>query len=98
MHGVLARAIDEVRQKREPRFVECRTYRYAEHVGIGDDHDAGYRCAAAATAWKARDPLCTDTALRERLEPAIRAEIDAAVEFAESSPWPSPDSLLADVA
>jgi TPP-dependent pyruvate/acetoin dehydrogenase alpha subunit len=65
---------------------------------VGDDWDAGYRARAAMERWQAGDPLCTDVALAARLAPAIHAEITAAEAFAEASPWPGREALLADVA
>jgi len=89
--------VTQTRDRRTPAFVEIETYRYKEHVGPGDDHDAGYRDPEALRAWQARDCLVTDRALVERLTPGVLAEIDAAVAFAENSPWPGRDELLADV-
>jgi hypothetical protein len=69
-----------------------------EHVGIGDDHHVGYRSPSAADPWRRTDPLLLDAARVARFTPEILREIDDAVAFAESSPWPGPESLLADVA
>jgi TPP-dependent pyruvate/acetoin dehydrogenase alpha subunit len=98
VHAVVEDAVEHIRRDGAPRFVVCRTERYMEHVGVGEDYDAGYRSRAAAAAWKARDPLCADRALVERFGPEIAAEIDDAVRFAEESPWPAADALLEDVA
>jgi TPP-dependent pyruvate/acetoin dehydrogenase alpha subunit len=98
VHRVLSGAVQAVRSSRQPHFVECHTYRMKEHVGVGDDHDVGYRSRAGLERWLARDPLAQDQALVERLRPAIEREIDDAVAFAEASPWPTVDDLLADVA
>jgi TPP-dependent pyruvate/acetoin dehydrogenase alpha subunit len=89
--------IARVRADRRPRLVEIRTYRYQEHVGPGDDFQAGYRSRGELDAWQRKDPLCWDTATRAQLLPGVRAEIDEAVAFAEQSPWPGPEELLADV-
>lgn len=98
IRAVVGEAVATIRAGGGPAAVVCRTERYMEHVGIGEDYDAGYRARAAAAAWKARDPLCREPELVGRWAPAITAEIDAAVAFAEASPWPAPDALLADVA
>ncbi len=89
--------IERIRTDGRPRFVEITTFRYKEHVGSGDDFDAGYRSTAAFEAWKSKDPLCTDLDTAARFLPGIRSEIEAAVEFAERSPWPGPEELLLDV-
>lgn len=77
---------------------ECQTYRYQEHVGTGCDHDVGYRSRVPLEEWQANDPLLNDSALVAAFDPVIREEIDDAVQFAEESPWPGPEHLLADVA
>jgi pyruvate/2-oxoglutarate/acetoin dehydrogenase E1 component/TPP-dependent pyruvate/acetoin dehydrogenase alpha subunit len=80
-----------------PQFIEITTHRYKEHVGINDDFEAGYRSVAPVRAWQKNDPLITDTATAARLLPAIEADIDRAVDFAEQSPWPDRAALTADM-
>ncbi len=98
VHRVVLAAVTAVRRGEGPRLVECRTYRWLEHVGIAEDFDAGYRTRADFEAWQARDPLVRESALVARFAPAIRAEIAAAEASAAASPWPAPDDLLTDVA
>jgi pyruvate dehydrogenase E1 component alpha subunit len=98
VRAVVAEAAETIRAGAGPVLVECRTERYMEHVGVGEDYDAGYRSRAAAERWKAHDPLLRETELVARFTPAITAEIDAAVAFAETSPWPDAAALLRDVA
>jgi len=88
---------DAMRQDGRPRVVEVMTCRYKEHVGPGEDFDAGYRSRAAVEAWMAKDPLCTDTALVADLRPALDAEIAEAVAFAEAGALPGLTELLSDV-
>jgi pyruvate dehydrogenase E1 component alpha subunit len=88
---------DGVRQSGRPYFVEIKTYRYREHVGVGDDHHEPYRDVPALERWQANDPLLRDTALIQKYEPVISREIDAAVRFAEQSPDPDPSELLSDI-
>src|SRR5262249_8724046 len=85
-HATVAAGGGGIRREGGPRFVECRTLRYMEHVGVGEDWHAGYRSAAAADAWKARDPLLHDRALAQKWTPVITQGIEAAVRFAEASP------------
>jgi TPP-dependent pyruvate/acetoin dehydrogenase alpha subunit len=91
------RIVDATRADRKPRMVEVKTFRYKEHVGPGDDYDAGYRSHADLLAWQAKDPLIQDRALVARLTPGIEAEIAKAVAFAEASPPPGIDELLTDI-
>jgi pyruvate dehydrogenase E1 component alpha subunit len=98
VRAVVAEAAAAIRGGAGPALVECRTERYMEHVGVGEDYEAGYRSRAAAERWKAHDPLLRETELAARFTPEIAAEIDAAVAFAEASPWPDAAALLRDVA
>jgi pyruvate dehydrogenase E1 component alpha subunit len=78
-------------------FVEICTYRYKEHVGPGDDFDAGYRSRSELLAWQAKDVLIQGEELVARFKPAIEREIAAAVDFAERSPSPGREELLTDI-
>jgi TPP-dependent pyruvate/acetoin dehydrogenase alpha subunit len=85
-----------------PRFFECLTYRWKEHVGPGEDFHAGYRSRAEAEPWIANDPVrrlggLLPAAARERIEREVAAEIREAFRFAEESPFPAPDALYTDV-
>ncbi len=93
----VAPAIARIRAGGGPEFLEIQTCRFREHVGTGEDFHAGYRSEAAVRAWSEQDPLSRHPALVDRLAPGIAAEIDAAMAFAESSPWPGPEELLTDV-
>ncbi len=92
-----SRIYQDLRRNPRPYFVEIATFRYKEHVGPGDDFNVGYRSKAEYDAWCKKDPLTHDTALVKELTPAILKEIDAAVDFAEKSPWPTEADLVTDV-
>jgi TPP-dependent pyruvate/acetoin dehydrogenase alpha subunit len=98
VYETVADAVRLVRDDGRPCMVVCDTYRQMEHVGIGDDHHVGYRSPTAADAWRRTDPLLLDATRVARFTPDILREIDDAVAFAEQSPWPGADALLADVA
>jgi len=98
VHETVSAAAVRVRAERRPMLLVIDTYRQMEHVGIGEDHHVGYRAAAEAEPWRRSDPLVTETELVARFTPEILREIDDAVAFAEESPWPGADALLADVA
>ena len=89
--------IEAIRQDRRPRMLEIMTCRYKEHVGPGDDYEAGYRSRAEMEAWMTKDPLCTDSDLIAKLRPVLDAEINAAVAYAEGGALPGVDDLLTDV-
>jgi pyruvate dehydrogenase E1 component alpha subunit len=89
--------IEATRRDRKPRFVEIATFRYKEHVGPGDDYDAGYRSRKDLLAWQSKDFLIQNKELLARFAPEINREIGAAVAFAEKSPAPGREELLTDV-
>lgn len=83
-----------------PTLIECRTYRTRAHAeGM---RDAGYRSAEEVDAWKARDPLkllaaqlpAADVAA---IEAEVKAQVDAAYDFARNSPYPDPSTATTHV-
>jgi pyruvate dehydrogenase E1 component alpha subunit len=100
-------AIQRARDGGGPTLLECKTYRFYDHVGVRG-MGLKYRSDDEVEEWKRRDPI---TLLEGRLaeqgivaeieaksvHEQVAAEVDAAVEFAESSPYPEPDALLEDV-
>ncbi len=81
-----------------PAFMECVTYRWREHVGPGEDYDAGYRSRTDMEDWQAKDEVARlgaalDGAQRVRIDEEIEQEIAAAVDFAEQSPFPPIEEL-----
>ena len=97
-----AAAYEAIRRGGGPAFIECRTYRWREHVGPNEDYEAGYRSRDALAAWQARDQPARLAALipeaeRARIDAEIEHDIAVALDFAESSPFPTPDRLLTDV-
>jgi 2-oxoisovalerate dehydrogenase E1 component len=100
IHRVAGEAIDRARSGDGPTLLECRTYRTRAHAeGMGD---FTYRTRDEVAAWKERCPI---NRLRRQLldqgVPATELEsIDAEIhslvaesrQFAESSPWPTPES------
>lgn len=97
VHETFSAVVDKVRRTRAPYFVEVQTCRYREHVGVGDDFVSGIRSRAEMEVWEAKDPLCQRQDLVAKYTPAIASEIDAAVRYAEESPWPGREELLKDV-
>jgi pyruvate dehydrogenase E1 component alpha subunit len=97
VHLIVSDIIAHVRDTCVPYFIEIRTYRYKEHVGVAEDYDAGYRSRESLKNWQEHDPLIIDKDLIARYRPAIEKEIDEAVQFAEESPLPDKRHLLEDV-
>jgi pyruvate dehydrogenase E1 component alpha subunit len=99
LYQSLARATEMIRAGGGPRFFEFATYRWREHCGPLYDNDLGYRTEAEFQQWKAREPigaleraLLSEGATTESVVRQMRADIDreveAAFDFAESSPFP----------
>jgi TPP-dependent pyruvate/acetoin dehydrogenase alpha subunit len=99
---VASELIAGIRTGSGPAFIECHTYRWREHVGPGEDYDAGYRSRDDLLKWQAKDPV-TATGMRlqperrQAIEAAIERRLEAAVAFAEASPEPMSEELLAHV-
>jgi acetoin:2,6-dichlorophenolindophenol oxidoreductase subunit alpha len=84
-----------------PSFIESLTYRYSGH-GSGEGVGA-YRSAEEIAEWQeSRDPIarCAGRLMEigllgegdlEALDKEAQQTVDAAVQFAEESPWPNPE-------
>ena len=90
-----------VREGGGPVFLELRTYRFRPHSMFDPEL---YRDQAEVEAWKAKGPIRRfDAALRragllddaalQRIEDAVAAEIQAAVDFAEAGSWEPVEQL-----
>jgi TPP-dependent pyruvate/acetoin dehydrogenase alpha subunit len=100
---IAAAAVAKMRKGESgPAFLECRTYRWREHVGPNEDYDAGYRARADLEPWLEDDQVTRLGAMlaagrQAAIDAAIESEIKDAVAFAEASPFPGPDALDTDV-
>jgi pyruvate dehydrogenase E1 component alpha subunit len=97
-----AGAYAAIRQGSGPVFIECQTYRWKEHVGPGDDYDAGYRTRDELRPWVECDQVGLigaklDPPVRMAVEAEVEREIAAAIDFAENSPFPEAKELFTDV-
>jgi TPP-dependent pyruvate/acetoin dehydrogenase alpha subunit len=87
-------------------LIECKTYRWRAHTerrGMADIRDP-----AEVEAWKGKDPIARlerqlrdqghlDDAELQTMERDIMGAIEAAVAFAEASPFPLPEQATDDV-
>lgn len=85
-----------------PTLIEAATYRWYEHCGPGDDIPLGYRSAEELAAWQARDPIArfeqhVSADMAQAIRAEATAEVDAAVQFAQSSPFPDASELAQHV-
>lgn len=97
-----AAAYEAMRAGGGPRFLECVTYRWREHVGPGEDYDAGYRSRDELKPWLERDQVRLageklPPQRKQAIDAAIASEIAEAVRFAEESPFPAAEELYTDV-
>ncbi|MCC7039570.1 MAG: thiamine pyrophosphate-dependent dehydrogenase E1 component subunit alpha [Burkholderiales bacterium] len=99
------RAVERARAGDGPTLLECKTYRIRGHSK--SDRNL-YRTKEEIEAWRSRDPIARfagelldagrlDAAALARIEREAQAAIDAALEFAKSSPPPDPAHLTHDV-
>jgi pyruvate dehydrogenase E1 component alpha subunit len=104
-HEVVAEAVRRVREDRRPLLVEAVTYRFRGH-SMADPEQ--YRSKEEVAQWRARDPIPSfgdlligegviDEPQRAEIDARAIERVDAAVAFADSSPFPAPESLYDDV-
>lgn len=104
--GELTRtAVARARAGDGPTFLEFKTYRWREHCGPNFDDHLNYRSAGEFASWKERCPV---ESMQARLgadgqltadeiatfEKRIHAEVQEAVAFAKTSPFPAAEDLL----
>ncbi|HEX5910234.1 MAG TPA: pyruvate dehydrogenase (acetyl-transferring) E1 component subunit alpha [Thermoleophilaceae bacterium] len=104
-HAVVSAALEKARTDRKPQLVEAVTYRYRGH-SMADPEE--YRSKDEVEEWRPRDPVVTFPARLveegllgeddvERMDKEAIAKVDAAVEFADNSPFPDLASLYDDI-
>jgi pyruvate dehydrogenase E1 component alpha subunit len=104
-HGVVSEAVRRVREDHQPVLVEAVTYRFRGH-SMADPEQ--YRTKEEVAQWRARDPIPAFGELLKaegvideddlaRIDSEAVARVDAAVAFADASPFPAPESLYDDV-
>ncbi len=104
-YEVVAQALSTAREQRRPMLVEALTYRFRGH-SMADPEE--YRTREQVEQWRLRDPIETfarrleqegvlEAGEQERIEREAVTRVDAAVAFADASPFPPPESLYEDV-
>ncbi len=106
VHAVAGEAVDRARQGAGPTLIECKTYRTRAHAeGMPE---VGYRSQEEVEAWKGKDPiprlrahlLAQQLATEDELgawERQAQDAAEAALAFADASPWPDPASVAETV-
>ncbi len=105
VHVAIAEAAEHCRAGKGPVLLEMKTYRYRGH-SMSDP--AKYRTKEELEEYKQKDPIeqvlsvlkknkwITDKQIEEE-ENNVKAIVDESVEFAENSPFPTPEELYEDV-
>jgi TPP-dependent pyruvate/acetoin dehydrogenase alpha subunit len=107
VHEAAVEAVERARQGGGPSLIEAKTYRYYNHHGI-QNLGLKYRPDEEVAAWKQRDPIFTfedrmienGVATREKVDEIwaeLRQDIETAIQFADDSPYPTPDQIMVDV-
>jgi len=104
-YTVVSEALARAREDRRPLLIEAVTYRFRGH-SMADPEE--YRTREEVAQWRERDPVprfgdllqregVLDAGARELIEREAAERVEQAVQFAESSPFPAPESLYEDV-
>jgi len=105
VHEAVARAAERARAGEGPSFLEFKTYRYKGH-SMSDP--AKYRTKEELEDYRSKDAIehvrqtilenkfATEQDL-EAIDNEIKVKVNESVEFAENSPYPTPDELYKDV-
>jgi pyruvate dehydrogenase E1 component alpha subunit len=106
VYAAAREAVARARRGEGPSLIEAKTYRFEGHF-LGDPEPYRTR-EEVARARASMDPIVRFSAVLQqlgaatvddlqRLDDEIKAEVERAVQFAESSPDPDPDLLLTDI-
>jgi pyruvate dehydrogenase E1 component alpha subunit len=102
MHRVVGAACEHARSGKGPFFVEALTYRFRGHSMADPEM---YRSRDEVREWRAKDPItlfakrlldhhvCSDEELK-RIDNEVEEQVLAAVQFADDSPPPAPDTVF----
>ncbi|GAB4488595.1 MAG: pyruvate dehydrogenase (acetyl-transferring) E1 component subunit alpha [Thermodesulfovibrionales bacterium] len=103
VYSSMQQAVEKARLGGGPTFIECFTYRIADHTTADDA--SRYRDPAEVEEWKARDPLLRlqrflrkqgllDEAAERETEKRAAAQVAEAVAAAEAIPPPDPADIF----
>jgi pyruvate dehydrogenase E1 component alpha subunit len=106
VHEASIEAVARARSGAGPTLLECKTYRYYDHVGR--DFGILQRDPDEIARWRARDPIkqwrevliaqgVFDDNTADTITARIAADMERAIANAEQAPDPHPDALYEDV-
>ena len=104
---IVKRAVDKVRSRSGPIFIEMATYRWREHCGPNFDDNLDYRPQNEVLRWKKKDPIeLYENILIDRgvvskndienLNNQLMLEIQTAFTYAEISEFPTYEEAYID--
>jgi len=105
MRDAVRRAVERARKDSLPFFIEAKTYRFRGH-SMADP--AKYRSKEEVQKWMERDPInvlgqrmqtlgIASAEQLRALDDDVKAQVEDAVEFAEQSPLPPPETVTEHV-
>jgi len=106
VHEAAIEAVARARSGAGPTLLECKTYRFYDHVGR--DFGVLQRDPDEIARWRARDPIkqwretlitqgVFDDNTADAITARIAADMERAIAAAEQAPNPHPDALYEDV-
>jgi pyruvate dehydrogenase E1 component alpha subunit len=108
VYASATKLVARARRGEGPSFLVCNTYRYSGHH-VGDINREYYRSKSEEQEWKTeRDPIklfadwltsekVTDASSLAQIESEVRAEMQSAVDFAITAPYPDAQEAGQDV-
>jgi len=107
IYHLTQKAIQSIKSKNQPCFLNLSYYRYLEHVGVCEDFDAGYRSREEFEEWFKVDPVrmqrhkllalgCSQVEV-QNLESTIDRQIAGSIALARQAPFADDDELYREV-
>ena len=107
VHAATGEAVARARRGDGPSLLECKTYRWHFHA-MRNTPPPETRSPDEIRSWRARDPIARleqhglergllSTAEIGAMRERVKSDLEAAVAFAEQSPFPDPKDLLVDM-
>ena len=110
VYNSATKALKDCRSNQGPYFIECKTYRWLEHVGPFFDHELNrtYRSREEVNSWIKKDPikhsevqLITENIVERKLIDEWKEEVErlinSDVKKARNASWPSSKDLFKNV-
>lgn len=105
VRDAMRRAAALAREKHEPSLIEAVSFRFRGHSVVDPDR---YRDREEVQQGRAHDPIeafaarlkaagLLDESGRHEIEEQVERDVDAAVKFAEESPFPSVEEFMSDL-